>query len=114
MTGLFRFRRSFSIGPLILFCSALLLSGCSRQPPTIDGSSDATAKTSIERVKQSLPVDRREDFELSVKAVVMKVATRSEMDTFILGGPLSTSMLAALHGKTAEQVISEAALTPRK
>ena len=87
----------------------LLLAGCSK--PTIDASSDEKMKASIEKVKASLPEDRKDEFEEAVQIVAFSgmdlsnLFAASQPDT----GATERKMKEALDGKTGEEVIELAA-----
>jgi hypothetical protein len=82
--------------------------------PRIDTSSDETMKSSIERVRSSLPEDRRAKFDESVATIGMSnINLASAMADAMAGRkPNTESVLgdvkAALNGKTADEIIAAA------
>lgn len=85
-----------------------LLISCSE--PTIDTTSDATIEASTQRVRDSLPPSKREEFDEALQEL-----TASQLDMavlFALSGDSSSNiknkMLEGLNGKTGDQIIAEA------
>lgn len=86
----------------------LLFIGCGA--PKIDTTSNETMKTSIQKVKESLPTDKQKEFEDASKIVVFSQMNIKEI---FLQGPLAVNNLEGnvktlLHNKTGEEVIIEA------
>lgn len=83
----------------------LLLAGCGQ--PTVDTSSDEAMKSSIEKVKASLPEERREKFEDAIKRVAFNdldfadLFQASQFDT----GAVERKIKESLSGKTGEEII---------
>jgi hypothetical protein len=95
--------------PAILAAFVLAASGCSA--PTIDTSSDEAMKASAQKVRESLPEDRRAEFDEAVQLLVFSQIGMAEV---LAGGALGAAsvesrMKSSLDGKTAEEVIAEAA-----
>lgn len=94
-----------ALGIVIAFT---LLAGCS--DPKIDASSDEAMKTSVEKVRESLPEARRQDFDLSMQLLAFSQIDMK--DIFAQGaagvGNLEGKVRQSLDGKTAEQIIAEA------
>jgi hypothetical protein len=85
-----------------------LVVGCGA--PRIDASSEQRAVASLERLRDSLPEEKRLEFDRAVLAIV-----RSEMDEKGLPrleaagpGAFDARALEPLDGMTAEEVITEA------
>jgi hypothetical protein len=90
---------------LIALLSALL--GCSA--PRIDTSSDDALKESTERVRQSLPEDKRADFDTAVRE--LSLADVNIKDLMAPGAKpedVLTKMKQRLNGKTGDQILAEA------
>ncbi|MCF5170669.1 MULTISPECIES: DUF6694 family lipoprotein [Pseudomonas] len=91
-------------------CIALMagmLAGCGE--PTLDGSSQKAFKDSAAKVAASLPEDKRKQFASDVMVLAFQGLDISQ----VLQGKknaegVSADMLAALNGKTAQQVADEA------
>jgi len=83
-----------------------LLVGCDGGPPRIDGTSDATFRESVQRVRAGLSPEKLKEFEDSVGAVsadaMMADGVRPGADMERVKG----GMFKALHGKTADEVIA--------
>lgn len=94
--------------PPLLLVLCLLLTGCGK--PKIDTSTDDSMKASIEKVKASLPEDKKAEFEEALKIVVFSnldlsdLFQQSQLDT----GATERSMKEALHGKTGLEIIAMA------
>lgn len=93
---------------LLLIIIIVTLYGCGE--PTIDTTTDETMATSIEAVKQALPLDKQKEFEEAILLLSM-----SEIDFTALltqgseaGENLEKKVRAKLNGKTGQQVIDEA------
>jgi hypothetical protein len=99
---------------LIAVIAGAMLSGCSA--PKIDATSDETMKSSIEKVRKSLPESQRKDFDDALGTLAF---SQFEMkDLFAEGvagvGNLEGKVKQSLHGKTGTQVIAEAARIDRE
>jgi hypothetical protein len=99
-------RREFT-GCAVL-CVVLFAAGCG--PPTIDGSSDESLKTSIENVKAALGDEEKKKFEAAVVAITFDElkgafadAVSGKADPEAAGRKLRDR----LHGKTAAEIIAE-------
>lgn len=93
---------------VVLFLMFIVLMGCGK--PTIDTSSDEKMKTSIEKVKQSLPSERQKEFEEALQVISF---SKIDMSSIFTQGEkavegLESKVKKALHGKTGLQVIEEA------
>ena len=90
----------------LISVALLFLTGCSK--PTVDTSSGEAMKSSMEKVKASLPEDQRDDFEEAVGIVAFSgfdlsdLYQASQLDT----GATERKMKEALDGKTGEEIIS--------
>lgn len=94
------------IGVILL---SFLLSACDK--PQIDSSTDDAMKSSIAKVRESLPENKREEFDSALKVVVfsninmadlMRASSESDKED------ISKKMREPLAGKTGEEVISYA------
>jgi hypothetical protein len=91
--------------PVCLIVLALLV-GCDSGPPRIDGTSEATFRESVKKVRASLSPEKLKEFEDSVGA--------ASADTMLAEGlrpgasleQAKQGMFKALHGKTADEVIT--------
>ncbi|MFZ2630413.1 MAG: DUF6694 family lipoprotein [Desulfosalsimonadaceae bacterium] len=88
---------------------AISLVGCSQ--PTVDASSDESMKTSIAKVRESLPAEKRIQFDEALQLMAFgKIDLKSIFTEGAAGvGNLKGKMKDAVHGKTGEQIIAEAA-----
>lgn len=93
-------------GVLLLSC---LLAGCDK--PKIDSSTDDAMKSSIAKVRESLPENKREEFDSALKVVafsninmsdLMRASSDSDKED------IGKKMREPLSGKTGEEVISYA------
>lgn len=93
---------------LILLLLMIFIVGCS--DPKIDASSDESMKASIEKVRQSLPQDKKDKFDEALK--VLAFSTIDLKGLFAEGasgvGSTKGKMKEALNGKTGTEVIEEA------
>lgn len=94
------------IWPLVII--GTLLSGCSE--PTVDASTDGTMKSSIAKVRGSLPESKRQEFDEAVQLMAFSQINLKSLfaDGADGTGNLKSKMTAAVHGKTGNQIISEA------
>jgi len=93
----------------IVLTLAFLLSGCDK--PKIDTSSDESMKSSIQKVRESLPENKRATYDDALKVVafshlslgdIMKAGMNKDTST------IDERMKLDLSGKTGEEVISYA------
>lgn len=105
-----------TINVFILALALLVLAGCG--DPKIDVSTDETMKTSIEKVRKSLPESQRKEFD---KALMELAFNQIELKDFLSQGGKDTEAFKgkvrqSLDGKTGEQVIfyAERIQTERK
>ena len=91
---------------LLLLASIFFIQGCGGSSNTVDGSSEEAMKASIERIKESLDEEQKEEFE---KAVMLLAFDGAKL--FQLGSDKNAAekmMREKLGGKTASQIIEEA------
>lgn len=97
------------INHVILSLALVLVAGCSE--PTLDASSDETMKASSQKVRENLPESKRAEFDEALQ--ILAFSQIDMKDLFAEGaagaGGLEGKMRGALDGKTADQVIAEAA-----
>lgn len=96
-----------TIKGMVLAVAMAGLVGCG--DPTIDGSSEAAAKESIEKIGRGLDEGKRAEFQRSIQVLAFQELDVGE----VLAGRLTPEaaagkMYKALDGKTAAQVIAEA------
>ncbi|HIG3257297.1 TPA: DUF6694 family lipoprotein [Klebsiella pneumoniae] len=87
----------------------LVLSGC--EQPKIDTSSEESMKASIQKVRDSLPEDKRASYDDAIKVVAfsnlnLKDLMQAGMTNNTAG--IEAQMKSALSGKTGEEVITYA------
>ena len=92
----------------MILCAGIILSGCG--DPRINAATDDSMKESIEKVRQSLPQPRREQFDESIKILVF---SQIDMKQLMADGASGTNtakdkMKDTINGKTADEVISQA------
>ncbi len=92
---------------------SVLSSGCEKSvfsDPVIDASTDEAMKTSIEKIRNSLPEEEAEKFDDALQ--VLAFSGISMKDIFAEGaintGGVQSKMRASLDGKTADEVVAEA------
>ncbi|EBU2522188.1 hypothetical protein CUK46_13310 [Salmonella enterica] len=87
---------------------ALLLTACDK--PKIDASSDQSMKESIQKVRESLPADKKAQFDDAVKVVAFsQINMRELMQAGTSSGDVyETKIKSALEGKTGDEVINYA------
>lgn len=85
----------------------VLIAGCS--DPKIDASSDESMKTSVQKVRKSLPESKRSDFDEAMKVLAFRNIDMKDLFTQGAAGVGNLEGKESLNGKTGEQVIAEAA-----
>jgi hypothetical protein len=92
----------------VLAAVTALLVGCSE--PKVDTTSDETTKASIEKVKKSLPEEKRGEFDKALQLLAFsQLDLKSLMSEGTKGADSVTGkMKAAIHGKTGTEIIAEA------
>lgn len=92
----------------MLIAALVLIGACSK--PRIDTSSDEKMGASVAKVRASLPPEKQKEFDEAYMAVVMQGLS---LQNTMAGTATAASMTAAakerLNGKTADEVIAEAA-----
>lgn len=99
---------------LIFACGlALLLSGCDK--PKVDTSTDETMKTSLQKVKESLPEDKRQEFSEATSTIMMNSVDMKALMAGAFSGngdavatQQAEKVKEVLNGKTGEEIINEA------
>jgi len=93
---------------LLITLLLILSSGCSK--PTIDASSDEAIKLSSQKVRESLPEERRSEFDEALQVLMFSQIDIGEIFTNGIANKdsIERKIRIALNGKTADQVISEA------
>lgn len=88
----------------------VILTGCGG--PTIDASSQVALEISLERVAQSLSVEKRAEFGEAFGIVTMNALGLDQISflqqSSLDRDQLEEKMRQAIHGKTASQIISAA------
>ncbi|WP_311063682.1 DUF6694 family lipoprotein [Halomonas sp. DWK9] len=91
-----------------LSLSALVLAGCS--DPKVDTSSMPAAVVSIEKVRDSLPTYKRDEFDTALKIIAM--SSFSGLDLFnpqrMNAAEIAESANAYMHGLTGDEIIERA------
>jgi PBP1b-binding outer membrane lipoprotein LpoB len=94
---------------LLLFAVVLMfVAGCSKSAPTIDTSSDKAMKASLQRVLESLPVEKQAKFQSAVMLITISGLTPAEMSAEDGAARSMERLKERLDGKTGEEVIAEA------
>lgn len=93
---------------LLLSVTLITLSGCS--DPKIDTSSDESMKASIEKVRQSLPQEKKKVFDEAIQVLAMSQLNLKDLFTQGAAGVSNTEikMKESISGKTGSEVIAEA------
>lgn len=93
---------------LAVLSLALFLGACSK--PTIDASTEESMKASIVQVRESLPQDKRAEFDRAMQIMTFSQVDLSSLMTDGAIGADSTisKMKSSLNGGTGEQVMAEA------
>ncbi|NHB95756.1 DUF6694 family lipoprotein [Photorhabdus stackebrandtii] len=87
-----------------------VLAGCDNQPK-IDASNEIALKTSIEKVRDALPGDKRAKFDESIQAAMFNSIDFNDLVKSGANGDikeLKQKFYKSLDGKTADQLITEA------
>ena len=85
----------------------LVAGGCSTKNTSIlSGESAYEMRGSIMKIAQSLPADRRDEFERAVETIMLSTTDRRLSE----GDRLSPQAMTLLRGRTANQVIENAKL----
>ena len=94
-----------------IFVVLLLLASAGCSKPTIDASSDEAMKTSSQKVRESLPESKRAEFDEAIQLLAFSQIDMKDLisEGAIGAGGIEGKMRSALNGKTADQVIAEAA-----
>jgi hypothetical protein len=88
---------------LLAIVSSLLLAGCSE--PKIDTTTKESAERSIQDVRESLPPEKRDEFQ----TIVGQAAVAGFMQSALTGvQPSPEALFAAFHGMTGEEAIAHA------
>jgi hypothetical protein len=91
---------------LVLAPFAILLTGCGKS--TIDGSSDEAFKESIIKVRNALPDNRRDDYDMALGSIAWYGADSFTAAAF--GKDIMAAQLRSrLDGMTGEQILAKAA-----
>lgn len=94
----------------VLFALVLgIIAGCSK--PTIDASTDESMKASSQKVRESLPEARRAEFDEAIQLLAFSQIDMKDLfsEGAVGAGGIEGKMRSAFDGKTADQVIAEAA-----
>lgn len=101
----------------IQFSAFLLFAACGGEPE-LDASSSEKLETSLEEVRQSLPTDRREDFDSAYQVVALGGQNLFSFGTEMLAtateGELPAGVKKRLDGKTASDIFRMANSTRLK
>ena len=92
---------------------ALLLSGCNE--PTVDASTDESMKASLQKMHDSLPESKRQEFAEATQTIFMNnldvqgiMAGASSGNSKAIVAQQSEKLRASLNGKTSDEIIQEA------
>ncbi len=91
---------------LVALVAMTALAGCDK--PKIDATNDASMKASIQKVRESLPEDKRPQFDDAVKVVAFsQISMKELMQAGASNHPsmLQDKMKDSLSGKTGDEVI---------
>ncbi|WP_275150672.1 DUF6694 family lipoprotein [Citrobacter koseri] len=98
---------------LVIGALALTLVGCDK--PKVDASTDEAMKTSLQKVKESLPEDKRQEFTEATSTIMMNSIDMKALMAGAFSGngdAIATQQAekakALLNGKTGEEIINEA------
>ena len=85
-----------------------ILAGCS--DPKIDASSDEAMKASVGKVRESLPQEKRKEFDEAVQVLALSNLNMKDLlaDGASSAGTVKGKVRKSLDGKTGQQVIAEA------
>jgi len=95
---------------LIVYTAAVTLLACAA--PKVDTSTDDSTKTSIERVRRSLPEGKRADFDNALRDLALADLNLQDLMAQSANqnvGTLASKMKQRLNGKTGEEILSDAA-----
>jgi hypothetical protein len=93
-----------------ILCAVGLVAVLGCAEPKIDASSDESMQQSVQKVRESLPEDRRDDFDTALQTLAF---SQIDMKELLAEGAAGTGNLEgkvkeSLDGKTGEEVIAEA------
>lgn len=92
---------------VLLFLAALSLAACSS--PKVDGSTEASYRESIKDVRESVPAEKREEFDRALMAVALKNVPTSFAELAVADPEtIAANARSALNGKTATEIMAEA------
>lgn len=97
--------RAAKRGAAIMFAVLAVAAAAACARPTIDGRSDETMTASIGKIRDDLSQERRAAFDEALATVMMSGAFANALD----GGDVAADVRKSLDGKTADDVIREAA-----
>lgn len=96
----------------LFFSLAIIISGCDIvfPEPTIDTSTDEIRIQSSQKVRESLSEPEQVKFDEAIQILAINKISKRILSggVFARGGSLEREMTNPLHGKTAQQIISEA------
>ncbi|CDG20294.1 conserved protein of unknown function [Xenorhabdus poinarii G6] len=100
---------------LVICLLGCVLAGCDNQPK-IDGTNEIALKTSIEKIRETLPEDKKLQFDDSLNVVMTNSINFDDLFKDNREGNIKYGDIQkfeqrfyqSLHGKTADQVIEEA------
>ncbi|MGS0627430.1 MULTISPECIES: DUF6694 family lipoprotein [Photorhabdus] len=114
---LFNIFRGASMKKLLVICLlGFVLVGCDSQPK-IDASNEIALKTSIDKIRDVLPDDKRAKFDESIRVAMFNSIDFNELVKSGVNGDikeLKQKFYKSLDGKTADQLIAEAEIIEAK
>lgn len=89
------------VAPLLI----LLVIGCNQlsTPPTLDCSTDATFKASLERMQQSMPAA---EYDQVMRSLAAASIDASQFNPSPDGPPVPSVVAKPFHGMTGQQIIA--------
>lgn len=91
---------------IILFVALFSLAACQ---PTVDGSSEEAMRDSIQKIKDELPDEKREEFNDAIMTVAFEdVSLKSMMAGTQDGESIKDGAMSKLDGKSADEIIAMA------
>jgi len=100
----------------LLFSSLFLIVWSCSGEPKIDTSTEENMKSSIERVRQSLPEEQRSQFDEAIQILAFsEIEFKDILSKGVTGvGTMEAKMKEAINGKTGREVITAAEEVKRK
>ncbi len=113
MKSIFGYRYPLYMKSLIRIfslCTLLFVVGCSNSGgPTIDTSTEESTQRSVEQILESLPQDKKNEFEQALAAILFShIGSALSNPTPENNEKIEAELRKQLHGKNADEIIATA------